>query len=69
MVQEALNELMKGRTTIVIAHRLATIRQVDKIYVIDKGQIYESGTHDELAQEESGIYSNLLKLQFEGQTL
>lgn len=69
MVQLALNELMKGRTTIVIAHRLATIRQVDKIYVIDKGEIYESGTHDELAQVESGIYSSLLKLQFEGQAL
>ncbi len=69
MVQEGLNELMKGRTTLVIAHRLATIRQVDRIYVIDKGQIYESGTHDELAHAEQGIYSNLLKLQFEGQTI
>ncbi len=69
MVQSALNELMKGRTTIVIAHRLATIRQVDRIYVIDQGAIYESGTHEELAKADEGIYSNLLKLQFEGQVL
>ncbi|QIP11480.1 ATP-binding cassette domain-containing protein [Spirosoma aureum] len=65
LVQEALDELMQNRTTIIIAHRLATIRKVDRIYVIREGQIAESGTHDELAIQEDGIYANLVKLQFE----
>ena len=65
LVQEALDELMKGRTTIIIAHRLATIRKVDQIYVIDQGQVVESGNHDELSVKDGGIYSNLVKLQFE----
>lgn len=63
LVQEALNELMIGRTTIVIAHRLSTIREVNRIYVIDEGQIKESGTHQELSIRSEGLYSNLLKLQ------
>ncbi len=65
LVQSALDELMKNRTTIVIAHRLATIRKVDTIYVIREGQIVESGSHDELALIEKGLYANLIKLQFE----
>ncbi|MCK8495639.1 MULTISPECIES: ABC transporter ATP-binding protein [Spirosoma] len=65
LVQEALDELMQNRTTIIIAHRLATIRKVDRIYVIREGQIAEAGTHDELALQEDGIYANLVKLQFE----
>jgi ABC-type multidrug transport system fused ATPase/permease subunit len=66
LVQAALDELMKNRTTIIIAHRLATIRQVDKIYVLNEGVISESGTHEELlANNSSGLYSNLIKLQFE----
>lgn len=64
-VQDALNKLMEGRTSIIIAHRLATIREVDCIYVIDKGQIVEQGTHDELSLLENGAYNNLAKLQFE----
>lgn len=64
LVQEALDELMKNRTTIIIAHRLATIRKVDKIYVIDGGTIIESGTHEELSVLENGLYSSLVKLQF-----
>jgi ATP-binding cassette, subfamily B, bacterial len=65
LVQDALDELMKGRTTIIIAHRLATIRKVDHIYVVNEGRIIESGTHEELAHLEAGIYHNLIKLQFE----
>ena len=65
MVQEALNNLMEGRTSIIIAHRLSTIREVDCIYVIDNGRIVEQGTHEELSQREDGIYNNLAKLQFE----
>lgn len=64
LVQEALDQLMASRTTIIIAHRLATIRKVDKIYVINEGQIAESGTHDELLSRE-GDYSALIKLQME----
>jgi ABC-type multidrug transport system fused ATPase/permease subunit len=65
LVQDALDTLMKGRTTIIIAHRLATIRKVDHIYVISEGRIIESGTHEELVQVEEGLYHNLVKLQFE----
>ena len=65
VVQDALNNLMEGRTSIIIAHRLATIREVDCIYVIDNGKIIEQGTHDELSAIENGAYSGLAKLQFE----
>ncbi|MHA7130362.1 ABC transporter ATP-binding protein [Algoriphagus namhaensis] len=64
LVQEALDELMKGRTTIIIAHRLATIRKVDRIYVLKDGQIVEQGSHQDLLKEENGFYSNLVRLQF-----
>jgi len=65
LVQIALDELMKNRTTIVIAHRLATIRKVDTIYVIREGRIVESGSHQELTLLNDGLYANLIKLQFE----
>lgn len=65
LVQEALENLMEDRTTIIIAHRLSTIRKVDRILVIKEGAIAESGSHDELTNRNNGIYSNLLKLQFE----
>jgi ABC-type multidrug transport system fused ATPase/permease subunit len=64
LVQEALNELMKGRTTLIIAHRLATIRKVDRIYVLAGGKIVEQGNHQELVQDAAGIYANLVRLQF-----
>jgi ATP-binding cassette, subfamily B, bacterial len=65
LVQEALYELMKNRTSIVIAHRLATIRNVDCIYVLKDGQIVEKGHHEDLILKEEGIYANLVKMQFE----
>ena len=66
VVQDALDKLMEGRTSVIIAHRLATIRNVDCIYVLDNGKIIEQGTHDELVQIENGMYEGLAKLQFEG---
>lgn len=65
LVQDALEKLMKNRTSFVIAHRLSTIRKADKIIVIDKGEVKESGTHEELITNKNGIYSNLSALQFE----
>lgn len=64
LVQEALDELMKGRTTIIIAHRLATIRKVDRIYVLSDGEIVEQGNHLDLLGREDGFYANLVRLQF-----
>lgn len=64
LVQEALDLLMKGRTSLIIAHRLATIRKADRILVIHEGKIVEQGTHRELVKKSSGIYANLVKLQF-----
>ncbi|MCE7056403.1 ATP-binding cassette domain-containing protein [Algoriphagus sp. AGSA1] len=64
LVQEALDELMKGRTTIIIAHRLATIRKVDRIYVLSEGEIVEQGNHLDLLGKEEGFYANLVRLQF-----
>lgn len=64
LVQEALEVLMEGRTSIIIAHRLATIRNADQIIVLDKGIIAEQGTHHELTNKENGIYRKLSKLQF-----
>lgn len=66
LVQEALDELMKGRTTLIIAHRLATIRKVDRIYVLSEGKIVEQGSHTELLKDTNGFYANLVRLQFAG---
>lgn len=65
LVQDALENLMEDRTSIIIAHRLATIKNVDEIYVIEDGQIEEKGTHDELILKENGKYAALAKLQYE----
>jgi len=65
LVQDALEELMKNRTSIIIAHRLSTIREADKIIVLEKGKVIESGNHEELIGNESGLYRYLSQLQFE----
>ncbi|MCP5060903.1 MAG: ABC transporter ATP-binding protein [Ignavibacteriae bacterium] len=64
LVQEAIERLMNERTTFVIAHRLSTIRNADKILVLDKGKIVQQGKHDELLNNEEGIYKKLYELQF-----
>ncbi len=64
MVQDALENLMRGRTSFVIAHRLSTIRNADKIIVIDKGVVAEAGTHNELMNH-NGLYRKLNEMQFE----
>ena len=63
VVQEALDKLMVGRTSFVIAHRLSTIRKADKIIVIDKGEVRESGTHEELMGIFNGMYQSLSRMQ------
>jgi len=65
LIQEALDELCKGRTTIVVAHRLSTIKKADEIAVIDEGRVIEKGTHEELMAV-NGMYADLYKLQFRG---
>lgn len=64
LVQNALEELMKDRTSIVIAHRLSTVRKADKIVVLDNGEIVETGTHEQLMNAGDGVYRNLNEMQF-----
>ncbi|WP_337868728.1 ABC transporter transmembrane domain-containing protein [Meiothermus sp.] len=67
LVQEALDKLMQGRTTFVIAHRLSTVRNADQIVVLDKGQVVQQGTHEELLAQ-GGLYKDLYELQFREET-
>ncbi|RKZ20240.1 ABC transporter ATP-binding protein, partial [bacterium] len=62
LVQEALYRVIEGRTSIIIAHRLATLKRVDRVIVIHNGKLIEEGTHEELIKKE-GIYSYLYRLQ------
>jgi subfamily B ATP-binding cassette protein MsbA len=67
-VQAALQTLMRGRTTLVIAHRLSTVRNADMIVVMDKGRVVETGTHGSLGQE-GGLYARLQRLQVSGELI
>ena len=67
LIQDATDIITKDRTSIVIAHRLATIKKADKIIVMDAGEIVEMGTHQELLQQEGGYYKNLYEVQFQQQ--
>ncbi|TYP95475.1 ATP-binding cassette, subfamily B [Fodinibius salinus] len=69
VVNEACNRMMKGRTSIVIAHRLSTIQGADKILVMHKGEIRETGTHQQLVEKEDGIYRKLYELQYKDEFL
>ena len=64
-IQEALGELIKGKTTIMIAHRLSTLRDADELVVIERGKVAERGTHRELLEKEDGVYRKLYTLQDE----
>ncbi|MCF7561440.1 ABC transporter ATP-binding protein/permease [Sabulilitoribacter multivorans] len=64
LIQNATEKITQGRTSIVIAHRLATIKKADKILVMDAGKIVEQGTHDQLLKKENGYYKNLYEVQF-----
>jgi ATP-binding cassette subfamily B protein len=63
LIQSAISTLMKGRTSVVIAHRLSTIRHANQILVMDKGEIKERGTHENLLKL-NGLYAQLYHLQF-----
>ncbi|XP_062106478.1 ABC transporter B family member 27 [Humulus lupulus] len=66
LVQDAMDSLMRGRTVLVIAHRLSTVKTADSVAVISDGQIAESGTHDELLSRDDGIYTALVRRQLQG---
>jgi ATP-binding cassette subfamily B protein len=64
LIQSAIEKLMQGRTSLVIAHRLSTIQKAHKIIVLDKGEIKETGTHEELLRIEGGYYAQLYRMQY-----
>ena len=63
LIQDALYKIMKGRTTLAVAHRLSTIQHSDRIIVMHKGRVKEQGTHEELL-DRKGLYYNLVQLQY-----
>ena len=68
LIQDAIDHLIANRTTIAIAHRLSTLRKADRLVVLDKGEIVEQGTHEELVGKEDGLYAKLLRMQAETQS-
>src|SRR5690606_1588595 len=68
LVQQAIDKLIKNRTSIVIAHRLSTIRKAQKIIVLEKGKLIESGKHADLINIEGGVYAQMYKAAKEKQT-
>ena len=69
LIQEALDRLTSNRTTLAIAHRLSTLRKADRLVILEKGDIREEGTHEELAEKDGGLYARLLKMQRESQSV
>jgi ATP-binding cassette subfamily B protein len=63
LIQQAMERLMEGRTTVVIAHRLSTVRALDRLLVLERGRVAEEGTHDELVRRENGLYRRLFERQ------
>ncbi len=67
LIQTAIDKITKGRTSIIIAHRLATVKKADKIIVMQQGKVVEIGTHKELLQQQNGYYKNLYEIQFKAE--
>jgi len=65
LIQQAMDRLLEGRTALAIAHRLSTLKNADKLIVLDKGKLVEMGTHEELMAKEEGVYARLVKIQTE----
>jgi len=63
LIQQAMERLMVGRTTVVVAHRLSTVRALDRLLVLDKGRIAEEGSHEKLIQLDNGLYRRLFERQ------
>jgi ATP-binding cassette subfamily B protein len=63
LIQQAMERLMVGRTTLVVAHRLSTVRALDRLLVLDKGKVIEEGSHEALIQLEKGLYRRLFERQ------
>jgi ABC-type multidrug transport system fused ATPase/permease subunit len=66
LIQKALDELLENRTALIIAHRLSTVKNADRILVVHKGEIWEEGRHDELLAR-GGLYARLYELQYQSQ--
>ena len=69
LIQEALDRLTTSRTTVAIAHRLLTLRKADRLLILEKGNVIEEGTHDELAEKKDGLYAKLLRMQRQTQSM